>query len=295
MKKFFKGFAVAVTAGLVALVAAGCSQPHEHKFGTEWKMDSAQHWHECECGEMKDESVHHYGEWVVTEEATETETGTRTKTCTDCGFIYTESIPKLFVQWNIRGDMNGWCNDGFPEESKFKVNNGVGRLVIRLDETQSFKIAANQEWDNQFNAANVIAADGLLAEGNDNIKVAKTGWYEITITDNNDLAKAKCTITPLQFYIRGDMNSWGNEGFEEKDKFTVDQTTLQATLEYTIEAGQNFKIATVDWATNFGATTITAPEGLITGTDNINVKATGTYVFTIDLTAEKLVCAIALK
>ena len=57
---------------------------HRHTFGP-WAVDSEIHRRACsECGEMESGS-HEWDEGVVTKEATETEDGTKTYTCTACG------------------------------------------------------------------------------------------------------------------------------------------------------------------------------------------------------------------
>ncbi len=61
------------------------SGEHKHNFGTEWKYDAENHWHECSCGEKADTAVHTY-EWVIDKEATATEKGSRHKECTVCGY-----------------------------------------------------------------------------------------------------------------------------------------------------------------------------------------------------------------
>ena len=70
----------------------------EHNWSTEWSSDENNHWHACTdsgCTERSDQAAHTYGDWTVTKEATETETGTRTRTCSVCGYVQTETIPVL--------------------------------------------------------------------------------------------------------------------------------------------------------------------------------------------------------
>ncbi|MDD6204772.1 MAG: hypothetical protein PUC05_07270 [Firmicutes bacterium] len=66
---------------------------HEHAAGSEWRTDSDNHWHECDCGEVMDISGHTFGEWTVVRQATETEAGLREHSCTVCGFAENETIP----------------------------------------------------------------------------------------------------------------------------------------------------------------------------------------------------------
>lgn len=60
---------------------------------TGWHSDETNHWNICECGEVIDKEGHKFGDWTITEEATKTEAGSRTKSCTVCGYKVTESIP----------------------------------------------------------------------------------------------------------------------------------------------------------------------------------------------------------
>ena len=69
---------------------------HTHSYGTEWKSDSNNHWHECDCGAKSDSGTHTEDSGTVTKPATETETGIRTYKCSVCGYeMRTEIIEKL--------------------------------------------------------------------------------------------------------------------------------------------------------------------------------------------------------
>ena len=71
-------------------------ESHKHSYGTEWKSDSNNHWHECSCGEKSDSAAHTEDSGTVTKPATETETGIRTYKCSVCGYeMRTEIIEKL--------------------------------------------------------------------------------------------------------------------------------------------------------------------------------------------------------
>ena len=57
---------------------------HTHSYGTDWKYDDTNHWHECECGDKADIAAHSASEWIVDTAATETADGTKHKECTVC-------------------------------------------------------------------------------------------------------------------------------------------------------------------------------------------------------------------
>ena len=58
---------------------------HIHDYGTEWKSNADNHWHECNCGDKKDEAAHDF-KWVVDKEATATKKGSKHEECKTCGY-----------------------------------------------------------------------------------------------------------------------------------------------------------------------------------------------------------------
>ena len=58
---------------------------HTHSYGSEWKYDADNHWHECSCGDKDDVAVHSF-KWVVDKEATATLKGSRHEECKVCGY-----------------------------------------------------------------------------------------------------------------------------------------------------------------------------------------------------------------
>ena len=67
---------------------------HTHSYGTAWKYDITNHWHECSCGEKTDISQHISNGGVITVPPTATTTGVRVYSCYICGYAFrTETIP----------------------------------------------------------------------------------------------------------------------------------------------------------------------------------------------------------
>ena len=75
---------------------------HTHVWDTAWKNDAAHHWHDCTASgcTLADDSqksgyaAHTAGSWVVDRPATTTQSGTRHRSCTVCGYeMVRESIP----------------------------------------------------------------------------------------------------------------------------------------------------------------------------------------------------------
>ena len=68
---------------------------HTHKYGTEWKYDETNHWHECECGNKADITAHTFKQ-IIDKEATATEKGSKHEECTVCGYKKAAvDIPKI--------------------------------------------------------------------------------------------------------------------------------------------------------------------------------------------------------
>ena len=69
---------------------------HTHSYGTDWKYDDTNHWHECECGDKTDIAAHSF-QWVIDKAATKEATGIKHEECTVCGAKRSENtvIDKL--------------------------------------------------------------------------------------------------------------------------------------------------------------------------------------------------------
>lgn len=67
------------------LTMSPISYGHTHNYGTDWKYDSTNHWHECSCGDKSDLTAHSF-KWLVEKEATATEKGSKHEECTVCGY-----------------------------------------------------------------------------------------------------------------------------------------------------------------------------------------------------------------
>ena len=105
---------------LTDLTMTSAADGHTHKYGTEWKYDETNHWHECECGNKADITAHNF-KWIVDREATTTEKGSKHEECTVCGYKKAAvDIPKIDshnhnygTEWKY-DETNHWheCKDG---------------------------------------------------------------------------------------------------------------------------------------------------------------------------------------
>ena len=105
---------------LTDLTMTPAADGHTHKYGTEWKYDETNHWHECECGNKADITAHNF-KWIVDRKATTTEKGSKHEECTVCGYKKAAvDIPKIDshnhnygTEWKY-DSTNHWheCEDG---------------------------------------------------------------------------------------------------------------------------------------------------------------------------------------
>ena len=105
---------------LTDLTMTPATDGHTHKYGTEWKYDETNHWHECECGNKADITAHTFKQ-IIDKEATATEKGSKHEECTVCGYKKaTVDIPKIDshnhnygTEWKY-DSTNHWheCEDG---------------------------------------------------------------------------------------------------------------------------------------------------------------------------------------
>ena len=105
---------------LTDLTMTPATDGHTHKYGTEWKYDETNHWHECECGNKADITAHNFKQ-IIDKEATATEKGSKHEECTVCGYKKAAvDIPKIDshnhnygTEWKY-DETNHWheCEDG---------------------------------------------------------------------------------------------------------------------------------------------------------------------------------------
>lgn len=134
---------------LTDLTMTPAADGHTHKYGTEWKYDKTNHWHECECGNKADITAHNF-KWIVDKEATTTEKGSKHEECTVCGYKKTAvDIPKIDshnhkygMEWKY-DETNHWheCEDG--EKADITAHNF--KWIIDKEATATEKGSKHEE------------------------------------------------------------------------------------------------------------------------------------------------------
>ena len=134
---------------LTDLTMTPAADGHTHNYGTEWKYDETNHWHECECGNKADITAHNF-KWIVDRKATTAEKGSKHEECTVCGYKKAAvDIPKIDshnhnygTEWKY-DETNHWheCEDG--EKADITAHNF--KWIIDKEATAAEKGSKHEE------------------------------------------------------------------------------------------------------------------------------------------------------
>ena len=110
---------------------------HTHTPSAEWTTDANNHWNVCSCGEHMNIAAHSYGEWTEIKAATETEKGTKERSCSTCGYKDTADIPAIGKPGSPQtGDSNHvliWVALLFVSGSAFIGTVAIGKKKRRFE------------------------------------------------------------------------------------------------------------------------------------------------------------------
>ena len=134
---------------LTDLTMTPAADGHTHKYGTEWKYDETNHWHECEDGKKADITAHTFKQ-IIDKEATATEKGSKHEECTVCGYKKAAvDIPKIDshnhnygTEWKY-DETNHWheCEDG----KKADITAHTFKQIIDKEATATEKGSKHEE------------------------------------------------------------------------------------------------------------------------------------------------------
>ena len=224
--------------------------------------------------------------------------------------VHDLDFPAVASNFYVKGSMNDWSDN---DDYRLSINAGVASITLNLNAGDTFKVASS-DWSTEYHLNSVTVASGLFdAAGDDaakpNMKVKTTGTYKIEIVDGN------CTITLVSggsdvdtptptpnpdpnpslnlpvLYLKGTLNDWSSK---ENYKLVAENGSLVLTTN--LYVGQQFKIATDDWATELNYNDMSLPEGCFTpGTDakpNVIVGKDGTYKVVVSGSTSSMTCTI---
>ncbi len=147
MKKIKIMFSV-ITMILIVILASctrqdGGQSNHIHTYSEAYSCDKEKHWYDDTCGHntKKDIKAHTYSEWVITKEATETEKGSKKRTCTVCGYVDTQEIAVLThthtysIKWTYDVSSH-WHSSTCEHDMKSDIENHTyGEWIIEKEAT----------------------------------------------------------------------------------------------------------------------------------------------------------------
>ena len=175
---------------------------HTHNYGSEWKNDADNHWHECSCGDKKDTAAHTAGEWIIDTPATATADGTKHKECTVCGYtMATETIPATGGGEHTHSYGSEWKNDADNHwhecscgDKKDTAAHTAGEWIIDTPATATTSGSKHKECTvcGYTMATETIPATGggehTHSYGSEWKNDADNHWHECSCGDKDDVA-----------------------------------------------------------------------------------------------------------
>lgn len=136
--------------------------------GTGWKSDDVKHWNNCTCGQEKLDEAEHAFEWVIDQEPTATETGSRHQECTVCGYAREAvEIPAASVG-GYSGEYDGQWHA--PDASSLPEG---ATVEYKIDGGETWGTEAPQIKDaGSVKADYRVTVDGVEVKGEVELKVA---------------------------------------------------------------------------------------------------------------------------
>lgn len=178
---------------LTDLTMTPAADGHTHKYGTEWKYDETNHWHECECGNKADITAHTFKQ-IIDKEATATEKGSKHEECTVCGYKKAAvDIPKIDshnhnygTEWKY-DSTNHWheCEDG--EKADITAHNF--KWIIDKEATTAEKGSKHEECTvcgYKKTAVDIPATDFRKSSDDQPNKPINTASYENSSADQTN-------------------------------------------------------------------------------------------------------------
>lgn len=156
---------------------------HIHSYSG-YLYDSNNHWQQCRCGNQEGFKSHTYGSWSVTKAATETETGTKERICTVCGYKETGTVPKINTEddtYTVADYYNGyyspivsWTNG---EDLKTQLHTLISKDYVGIVYDANWETNSVTEQSlSDFNKVNVVYSGTDILKTNTFSSSNVTGW-----------------------------------------------------------------------------------------------------------------------
>ena len=197
--------------------------------GHDWSTNDCTQQATCSrCNAVRPAGEHVWGDWTVTKEATCTEDGSKTRSCTSCGHPETEAIPALGHNW---GD---WVLTTPPTEE----HNGVEtRTCSRCNATETRDVAKLAQQDVRFPVSSITKTYGDPAVFNTAKNWTLDGDQELTYASSDpavavvDAVSGKITIKGAgTATITATADAVPNKYVETSASFTLTVNKAKLTL-----------------------------------------------------------------
>ena len=260
------GYVATYADGKVSYTFPALTAPHEHSYGTDWKYDDTNHWHECECGDKADIAAHSASEWKP-------DTADTTKHYKKCS-VCKGKVEAAHVESNIITDTPAgigtpgtWHTECFVCGKQ--MNTGTIPALVKIDVAKltvakPVKDAAAEmatTGDNTYYVANTewTAADGATLAIGEKFQPGTAYTVKITLEAKNDnVFTADSTYNKI-------------EGKDAKLVTAVTGYTDSVILTYTFDATEGTYVPTKP-----AITTVTLPDGKVGDAYSQTLAATGT-------------------
>mgnify|MGYP003304444941 CR=1 FL=1 len=153
-----------------------------HEYSAEWENNDTYHWHECECGDKKDEAKHTAGAPA---------TATTPQTCTICGYVLQEETGILFNTLTMNGTkLYGKVSNDTTEFSFINEVTVKGNATYIVDNDKDCgspiysKTVDLEIGDNTFYVLEMIGNDIKLFT----VTIRRRPMYEVSFNTNGGVA-----------------------------------------------------------------------------------------------------------
>ena len=241
--------ACVIVAGATCAIVLPIALRHEHTFADAWTSDATNHWHAATCEHTDEKSgveKHSFDDGLITTKPTETTKGTRTFTCTVCGYKKTEPMNELSHEHTYA---TAWTSD--------ETNHWHAATCAHTDEKSGMAAHTFGEWTTKTEAGihvnrveerkcsvceyteeRTISGTATHEYDYENIQSdAENHWYECSCGDMEE----------LEAHTYGDWSEKTPAGEDQDKQYSRKCTVCQyedvRTFENTKTNGKNYCVA----------------------------------------------------